>query len=206
MAPGSCELVLLVETQPAVLRHNYLQLVSPSLTAVQTFLQIVLFWIDFCSGLNCTPIPAARDCRVKSTLGGRETREPQFGGRSLSFSLHSPKVLFMAVKSLKHICNWSKLFTPMMFSTHEWVRQSVRAKLFGGWTMLPLFVGRRLRNYVAFLSSWESCTVPSSHVPHRVACIKQTTEAEAPIKIGKLKQIGSCIFRLRSTAAGTDHT
>ena len=43
MAPGSCELVLLVETQPAVLRHNYLQLVSPSLTAVQTFLQIVLF-------------------------------------------------------------------------------------------------------------------------------------------------------------------
>ena len=95
----------------------------------------------------------------------------------------------------------------MMFSsTHEWVRQSVRAKLFGGWTMLPLFGGRRLRNYVVFLSSRESCTVPSSHVPHRVACIKQTTEAEAPIMIGKLKQIGSCIFRLRSTAAGTDHT
>ena len=35
---GSRQLVLLVATQPAVPRHNYLQLVSPSSKAVQTFL------------------------------------------------------------------------------------------------------------------------------------------------------------------------
>ena len=114
---GSRQLVLLVGTQPAVLRHNHLHLVSSNITAVKTFLshQICIFIMGYSSGLDCITTSAGRDCRVKSTpRKGRQGNHNLVEDLNYSFSIHQERFSWL-YKSPKRLCNWSKLFTLTMF-------------------------------------------------------------------------------------------